>query len=206
VTVAAAIVSQFKQPHGLLGRVAGSIMANRPSNRRRNLWTLDLLAIRPDDRVLEIGCGPGLALAACAERLETGLITGLDHSQTMIDQARKRNRETIDSNHVRLVRGNLSRLSELPGNFDKVFSVNVVQFFENSLDAFRTLYRVTAPKGLVASTYQPRHAKATRNDALSMAAEIEGAMADAGFVGIRCGELPLVPVPAVCVLGIRPLP
>ncbi len=62
------IVGQFKNPHGYLGRIAGWIMANRRSNRERNDWTVDLLNIRSRDRVIEIGCGPGLALAACLER------------------------------------------------------------------------------------------------------------------------------------------
>ena len=56
------IVGQFKQPHGSLGQVAGFIMAKRPSNIERNQWTLDLLDLRPDDRVLEIGFGPGIAI------------------------------------------------------------------------------------------------------------------------------------------------
>ena len=49
------IISQFSNPHGLLGRLAGTIMAHRPSNQERNRWTVDLLEIQPDDHVLEIG-------------------------------------------------------------------------------------------------------------------------------------------------------
>lgn len=205
MTIPSAIVAQFRRPHGLLGRVAGSIMANRPSNRQRNLWTVDLLRIRPDDRVLEIGIGPGLALVACAEHLDTGMVTGLDHSQTMIDQAEKRNRAAIATGRVQLWRGDLSRLAALSGTFDKVFSVNVVQFYEERAEAFDILYRVCSPGGLVASTYQPRHNGASRDDALRVAREIEAVMEAAGFAAIRCEELALEPISAVCVLGMRPL-
>jgi len=206
MTIPSTIVAQFRRPHGLLGRVAGSIMANRPSNRQRNLWTVDLLRIRTDDGVLEIGIGPGVALAACVERLVAGMVTGLDHSQTMIDQAENRNKAAIAAGRVQLWRGDLNRLAAVSRAFDKVYSVNVVQFYEDRAEAFRTLYRVCAPGGLVASTYQPRHSGASRDDALRMARGIEVDMEAAGFAAIRCEELALEPVPAVCVLGKRPLP
>jgi cyclopropane fatty-acyl-phospholipid synthase-like methyltransferase len=202
----AAVVAQFRRPQGLWGRAAGWIMASRASNRERNLWTLDLLRIDPRDRVLEIGCGPGLALEACAARLREGIVIGLDHSDTMLQQARRRNRAAIAGNRVALRLGDLRALARLPGRFDKVFSVNLVQFLADRVAAFRALHAVTVPGGLVASTYQPRHADATRDDALRMASDVAREMAQVGFVGIRCEELPLRPVPAICVLGMRPPP
>ena len=57
---------QFERPHGAMGALAGFVMSHRPSNRERNRWTVDLIAPERDARVLEIGCGPGLALAATA--------------------------------------------------------------------------------------------------------------------------------------------
>ena len=52
------VYRQFRRPTGLLGRLAGWIMANRPSNIERNRWTVDLLRVQPADHVLEIGFGP----------------------------------------------------------------------------------------------------------------------------------------------------
>ena len=62
-TVIAAIVGQFGHPRGVAGNVAGWVMTHRPSNRRRNSWVTSLLEVQPTDRVLEIGFGPGLAIA-----------------------------------------------------------------------------------------------------------------------------------------------
>ncbi len=61
-----AIVRQFGKPSGALGVVAGLVMRLRASNRLRNARTVDLLEIRPEDRVLEVGFGPGLAVARTA--------------------------------------------------------------------------------------------------------------------------------------------
>jgi len=48
-------------------------------------WLVDVLELHPGDRVLDLGCGPGLYTARLAER---GLqVTGLDYSRRSIDYA-----------------------------------------------------------------------------------------------------------------------
>jgi protein-L-isoaspartate O-methyltransferase len=59
--VTAAIHAQFGHPTGFWGRAAGLLMAHHTSNRRRNAWAVSLLDVHPEDRVLEIGFGPGIA-------------------------------------------------------------------------------------------------------------------------------------------------
>ena len=73
-------VMQFKQPHGPLGRLAGLIMSKRPSNIERNEWTLDILALKPTDHLLEVGFGPGIAIEKASQTIVDGLIVGVDHS------------------------------------------------------------------------------------------------------------------------------
>ncbi len=85
-----AIVRQFGRPTGLVGRLAGLVMTIRPSNRERNRRTVELLDIRPDDRVLEVGHGPGLALQWAAERAVRGKVVGIDHSAQMHREAARR--------------------------------------------------------------------------------------------------------------------
>jgi len=58
MSIVATVYRQFHKPTRFLGRVAGWIMANRPSNIERNRWTVDLLNVQPSDHVLEIGFGP----------------------------------------------------------------------------------------------------------------------------------------------------
>jgi hypothetical protein len=62
MNMASSFRSQFGNPHGLGGRIAGWIMATRPSNKERSAWAIDLLDPQPDDAVLEIGYGPGVAI------------------------------------------------------------------------------------------------------------------------------------------------
>ena len=197
------IVAQFRQPHGLLGHVAGTIMAVRGSNRMRNLWTVDLLELQPDHRVLEIGCGPGVSLEACAAKIKDGRILGIDHSDVMIRQASKRLPQEVESGKVMLVHGDLDQIKRFDDEFDRIFSVNVVQFLPDMKDAFGQIYHQLKNGGIAATTYQPRQKNPTREDALNMADRISGVMKDIGFANIRIEELSLKPVPAICVLGQR---
>jgi SAM-dependent methyltransferase len=204
MTLRQQIVAQFENPRGAFGRLAGFVMAHRSSNRARNLWTVELIDIAPDDRVLEFGCGPGFALAAAAAKAVRGSLVGLDHSATMIAQARQRNRRPIEAGRVQLVVGSLERLTDVGEPFDKVFSVNVIQFLPDQAAALGALLSVLRAGGLLAITYMPRHRHATRADALKAADEVSRHMRAVGFDGIRVEELPLKPVPAICVIGNRP--
>jgi hypothetical protein len=55
------VYSQFGEPRGVLGRLAGYIMANRPSNIERNDWALSLLEIKPADHAQASEHGPKAA-------------------------------------------------------------------------------------------------------------------------------------------------
>jgi len=204
MSLARAVYGQFKRPHGFLGALAGWIMAHRGSNRARNLWTVSLLDIQPTDRVLEIGFGPGLAIAEAARLATAGAVVGVDHSATMLAQARRRNRAAIGAGRVDLRLGGLESLGELPGPFDKMLSANVAQFWPDAAAAYRAIIAVTAGGGRIATTYMPRHGGATRADGLRAMDRFGAAMADVGFAEIEIAELPLAPMPAFSVLGRRP--
>lgn len=61
----------------------------------RVAWAVELLAPEPDDQILEVGCGPGFAVALVSECLVTGRIIGIDRSTVATERARARNTEPI---------------------------------------------------------------------------------------------------------------
>jgi cyclopropane fatty-acyl-phospholipid synthase-like methyltransferase len=206
MSIRSAIVGQFRRPHGLLGRLAGLIMATRSSSRARNAWTIGLLGIDSADRVLELGSGPGLALADALSRAPRGHILGIDHSPLMVAQARRRNRAALDAGRLELRCHDLTDLDGVAGPFDKVLSLNVLMFLAPAQRQalFARLRALMTPGGRIATTYQPRHRGATAGDARKFAAAITAEMQAAGFTDIRTEETALKPVPAVCVLGSAP--
>ena len=198
-----AIVRQFGKPSGLVGSLAGNIMARRSSNRIRNKKTVDLMQLQTDSRVLEVGCGPGLALALCAEHISDGRVVGLDHSPVMIKQAQRRVLRAEHATKVALHVGGIEKLQDWQSAFDRIYSLNVIQFIPNKADYFRAVLDALDTDGTCFTTYQPRLDNDDPNGAAAMADEISALMQSVGFQKIDCTEIAAGPTPAICVSGIK---
>ena len=64
------LIRAFGRPQGVLGRLGGIIMAR--SNREVAIQMVELLDVHPNDRVLEVGYGPGVAIQLIAAKLSSG--------------------------------------------------------------------------------------------------------------------------------------
>jgi trans-aconitate methyltransferase len=195
------LVSQFSRPHGFAGRLAGWIMATRRSNQQRNLWTIGLLDVQPAHRVLDIGCGPGFALSHLSRRATQGEVTGLDHSATMLAQARRRNARAVREGRIKLVEGSYDKLPDLHGPFDRIMAVNALQFSGQSVAVLANLRALLRPGGMLAVTFQSRAADADDQASRRVAETVRALMVDAGFTDITTDELQLEPACAVCIRG-----
>jgi len=194
-------VGQFGRPRGLLGRLAGWIMANRTSNRERNRRTVELLEIGPEDHVLEIGFGPGLALAEIARRAPRGRIAGIDHSPLMVAKASRRNAAAIAAGLMTLRVAAAEPLPDLGGGFHKALAVNVSLFWKEPVATLRAIRGQLVPGGRLALTLQPRQGGATDDDARRGGEGLAAQMREAGFQDVRVEMVPVAPVAAACVLG-----
>jgi SAM-dependent methyltransferase len=119
-----AVMTQFVRPRGFAGRLTGWEMALRPSNRKRNRWAVALLDVQPQDHILEIGFGPGLAIRELARRATDGFVLGIDHSEVMVRQAAIRNRAAVEQGRVELRLGSALDLRDFSEMFDKALAVN----------------------------------------------------------------------------------
>src|SRR5262245_45224533 len=133
--------AQFMRPTGFAGRAVGWILASRPSNRRRNVWSVSLLDIQRHDRVLEIGFGPGIAVREISRLADEGYVCGLDHSEEMVRQATKRNADAVRAGRVELRLGSVDRLPTFGELFDKVLAVNAIMLADRSIDRLEGLRR-----------------------------------------------------------------
>lgn len=88
------------------------------------------LPFRPDMRILEIGCGPGGAARAIADRLTTGHILATDRSATAIAQARAGSAEQVAAGRLGLRQVAAEDLALEPGEepFDLAFAIRVGAF------------------------------------------------------------------------------
>jgi SAM-dependent methyltransferase len=105
-----------------------------PSIPARIAWAVELLAVEPDDRILEFGCGPGVAAGLVADRLATGRIVAIDRSATAIERARARNTDQIAAGRLELRHTDLAGFNGEPDQFDKAFAVNVNVFWTSGAE------------------------------------------------------------------------
>jgi SAM-dependent methyltransferase len=148
------IASQFRKPSGLVGRLIGNGMArgNEPEAR----WTIDLLNLQPDTRVLEIGFGPGVAIQYAAEQAAQGHVSGIDYSETMLQVARKRNVSAIRNGLVDLTLGDVRFLPYMDESFDRAFTIHCIYFWAEPTACLRKIRRVLRANGVLAITILPK--------------------------------------------------
>ena len=185
------LVRQFGNPHGLGGRVVGWSMAVRRSNVRRSRWVVDLLDLQPTDRVLEVGCGPGVALAHATKK--TAHVVGVDGSAVMAAQARRRSRVVVHHAPV-------EQLPPFDEQFDKALAVNTVGHWTDPVGGLRAIRAVMRDGATIAVASQPRCPGATAAHSQQAADLLQRQLREAGFADVRIETLALEP-PAVCALA-----
>lgn len=189
------VIGQFHRPHGLGGYVAGTVMAHRSSNVERNRWVATRLDLRPTDRVLEIGFGPGVLIEELARRVPKGGVCGIDHSDVMLRRATRRNRAAIQAGRVHLSQGSADDLPKFDQPFDVIVAVNSMLFWRDPPTTLAQLRAALAPAGRIAIATQPRIPTAST--------DVRPLLAWAGFTDPRIETLPLDP-PVVCVFAVSP--
>ena len=110
---------------------------------------VERLDIRPNDRVLEIGCGHGVAATLVCERLEGGHLTAVDRSAKMIQAATRRNAAYVEAGRAEFLVASLEDLDLGDRRFDKIFAVRVGLFHREPERARGIVERWLAPGGAV---------------------------------------------------------
>jgi ubiquinone/menaquinone biosynthesis C-methylase UbiE len=150
-------------------------MASKASERLA--WAVELLDVSPGDRILEVGCGYGVAVSLVCERLDGGRITALDRSAKMITAAEHRNRAHVDK--VRFLAAPIERAELADETYEKAFAVHVAALHRpgRPLEVLRERLR---PEGrLYLFSSAPRWSSA--EPAETFCAELGEVLEDAGF-------------------------
>ena len=148
------IDGQYRQPSGLVGRWIGGKMARQ--HQPENLWTVNLLDVQPNDHILEIGFGPGIAVEAVAQRATNGLVAGVDFSATMVALASQRNVGAIRAGCVDLRKGDAAHLPFADAAFDQAYSIHSIYFWPEPAAALREIHRVLKRGGRLILTVLPK--------------------------------------------------
>lgn len=170
-------------------------MASKVSERF--VWAVETLELEPGDRVLEVGCGHGVAVSLVCERLgPRGRITAIDRSQKMISAATRRNRLHIESGRAVLEAVALEDADLGRQRFDRVFAFNVAPFWLEPSEALEIVRAHLAPSGAVYVFWDAR-----RQSGADLGERLSERLLQGGFAIDRVLFKQLKPVPAVCVIG-----
>lgn len=105
----------------------------------------DLAGVRPGQRVLDVGCGPGALTAELVARVGAGAVAAVDPSSSFVDAARARN-PGVDVRQA--------AAEELPfddDQFDAAIAQLVVHFMREPVAGLHEMARVTRRDGVVAA-------------------------------------------------------
>lgn len=148
MNLAGVVGAQSRKPSGLLGRFMGLLM--NWSHKPLSKWTIRLMNIKPDDSVLDIGCGGGMAIKEITKITTNGFVAGVDYSETMVRQALKHNSSAVYATRVEIKNGSISDLPFKDETFDKAYAIESFNFWPDPIAGLKEVHRVLKPKGLVA--------------------------------------------------------
>ena len=119
--------------------------------------TLALMNLKPNDRVLDLGCGTGWASRRMARVVTGGEVVGVDVADEMLRRA-----ETASTGigNVRYLWGSAESLSLADNTFSKVLSVESFYYYADQGAALDELRRVMAPGGrlfILINLYKDNH-------------------------------------------------
>lgn len=130
------IGNQFKKPTGFLGKIISALMKKGNSFAYDTL--LDILDIKDQDNLFEIGYGHGIGIERILSKYNCS-ISGIDFSELMYKEATKRNKRQIELNNVKLYFGDFLSFDFGELRFDKIFCINVIYFWDNLEKPFLTI-------------------------------------------------------------------
>ena len=144
---------QARKPTGLFGRLVMSIIFDK-GNANINRFVYELMSVRKDDHILEIGFGTGKLIYKMAKRIDKGLIEGVDFSSTMVSIAQRRNKKHIAKGKVKIIKGDFDEISFQKESFNKACSVNTIYFWPEPENTTKNIADILKPEGMFVVAFE----------------------------------------------------
>ena len=141
--------SQFSRPASVMGLLV--LRSMNIAHARLHRWGLEAAEIRPRDKVLDVGCGGGKAIARILTRTRRE-VAGVDHSPEAVETTRRLNRSAIASGRLRVLEGSVDHLPFRNGFFNVVTAFETTYFWPDLQAGLIEIRRVLSPGGRLVIT------------------------------------------------------
>jgi ubiquinone/menaquinone biosynthesis C-methylase UbiE len=105
--------------------------------------------IKPDDGILDVGCGPGSITLGLASRAPRGHTIGIDYASTAVEAARLAASQVEALGHVEFRQGDACALQFEDETFDIVHAHQCLIHLDNPVKALREMRRVCKKGGVI---------------------------------------------------------
>jgi len=187
-----ALAAQLRKPTGEHGNEVAEFM--NKGNRGINMHALAVLDPSDNDRILEIGMGNGHFTGRVVKGNANIKYRGLDYSADMVNLSKELQNHLVSNHDVDYLCGDASSLPFKAGEFNKIFSVNTMYFWDDLQTMMQELYRVLEEGGCAVLAVRPadllRKMPITKYDFIIREdEEIRAEIHKAGFQKVRAVEV-----------------
>lgn len=149
------VARQFAGPSGPGGYLVTWLLARGNASVNRWLVREVAAAVPAPATVIELGCGPGIALAGLLHAYPAARVIGADPSAIVLTSARRRNQRAVADGRLTLVTGDIGTAAGY-APADLVLACHVLYFWPDPVRELQRIRQVLAPAGHIALGYQLR--------------------------------------------------
>lgn len=162
----------------------------------RFIWASSLIEVKPQDSILEIGCGTGILAEQILLQLDEGNYVALDRSKPMLEKAQKRNQGFFERGLISFENSDFLSSPSKAAAYDKIVAFNVNFFLKKASREMEKLARIIKPDGLIYVFYQAPH-----EISLDAAEPIKDNFLSHNFQIVHVELKELFPTAAICVVA-----
>ena len=128
-------------------------------------WGLSHIAMRPQNWVLDVGCGGGRTISKLAAIATTGKVVGVDFSDISVSVAKKLNARAIALGRVEIHEASVAELPFEANTFDLVTAIETHFWWPDLAAGLREVFRTLKPGAtlvVIAEIYKGADTKVAR--------------------------------------------
>lgn len=139
------MIKQGKSPSGLIGKVITKIWSSYFYTLSK--WTLNLIKIKNNSSILEIGYGGGINIKNIMTTHPSVTIFGIDTSNAAFRTASSLNQTYINQNRVKLLVKDIASLRSMSTKFDIIFAIQKHIYWDNLNESLAQCLNNLTPDG-----------------------------------------------------------